>query len=160
MENEIITGLDPIYNNNCKVLLLGSFPSVASRKANMYYSHPQNRFWKTLSNILNHPFPKTNEDKKEMLLMHNIALWDVVHSCSIKNSQDASIKDVCPNKIEIILKVNPNIKIFTLGKTATKLLLTHTNFKSTYLPSTSPANCAVNEQELNNAFSVILNYIK
>lgn len=160
MNKKIITGLNPIYNNNCKVLLLGSFPSVASRNANMYYSHPQNRFWKVLSKILNYPFPQTNSQKINMLLENNIALWDVVHSCSIINSQDATIKDVSPNNLNIIINKNPNIKIFTLGKTATKLLNVYTNLTSTYLPSTSPANCAINEQELINAFSIILNYIK
>lgn len=160
MNKKIITGLNPIYNNNCKVLLLGSFPSVASRNANMYYSHPQNRFWKVLSKILNYPFLQTNSQKINMLLENNIALWDVVHSCSITNSQDATIKDVSPNNLNIIINKNPNIKIFTLGKTATKLLNVYTNLTSTYLPSTSPANCAINEQELINAFSIILNYIK
>ena len=39
-----------------------------------------------------------------MLIQHNIALWDVIHSCNIKGSGDSSITDVVPNDIESIIK--------------------------------------------------------
>ena len=44
---------EPVYNNESKILILGSFPSVKSREINFYYGHPQNRFWKILENIFN-----------------------------------------------------------------------------------------------------------
>lgn len=39
----------PLYDNNSKVLILGSFPSVKSREQMFFYGHPQNRFWKVVS---------------------------------------------------------------------------------------------------------------
>lgn len=35
----------PVVDENCRTLILGSFPSVKSRENGFYYGHPQNRFW-------------------------------------------------------------------------------------------------------------------
>ena len=43
--------IPPIYNQNSKILILGSFPSVKSRESQFFYHHPQNRFWKVLSSV-------------------------------------------------------------------------------------------------------------
>ena len=88
---------DPIYNNDSKILILGSFPSVKSREIDFYYGHPQNRYWKVLASVLGVEVPQTPEEKTRMLLDNNIAIWDVIHSCSIVGSSDSSIKDVVVN---------------------------------------------------------------
>ena len=69
--------IEPIYDKNSKILILGSFPSVKSREANFFYGHPQNRFWKVLANVMNDVCPGTTEEKKAFLIKHNIAVWDV-----------------------------------------------------------------------------------
>ena len=66
--------IPPVYDINSKVLILGSFPSVKSREAKFFYGHPQNRFWKVLSAVLGCDCPVTTEEKKAMLLSHNIAV--------------------------------------------------------------------------------------
>ena len=106
--------LDPIYNEDSKVLILGSFPSVVSRDKMMYYSHPQNRFWKVMSIIFNEEIV----DKKQFVLDKGIALWDVISSCEIKGSSDSSIKSVVPNDIKLILNSSKVNKIFVIGKKA------------------------------------------
>lgn len=73
--------IPPVWNENSRVLILGSFPSVKSREGHFFYNHPQNRFWKVLAAILNCPVPRTIEEKKQMLLCHGIAVWDVIASC-------------------------------------------------------------------------------
>ena len=73
----------PIYNNESKILILGSFPSVKSREINFYYGHPQNRFWKILENIFNEKIQNNIETKKEFLLKYHIALWDTIKNCQI-----------------------------------------------------------------------------
>ena len=65
------------------VLILGSFTSIKSREEQFYYGHPQNRFWKILSNLTKEKLPITIEDKRAMLLRNHIAIWDVVASCDI-----------------------------------------------------------------------------
>ena len=58
--------LEPIIDEQCEVLILGSFPSVKSREISFYYGHPQNRFWKIIGIITQTDY-ETIEDKKKML---------------------------------------------------------------------------------------------
>lgn len=141
----IVHPLKPIYNKDSIVLILGSFPSVISRKNNFYYSNPKNRFWKILGIIFNEENLTTNEEKIDFLLNNHIALFDVIKSCEINGSSDSSIKNVIPNDINKLIK-NSKVKyIFTNGNKAHELYQKYI-FKSTKivdikLPSTSPANC-------------------
>lgn len=143
---------DPIYDKDSKILILGSFPSVKSRENNFYYGHPQNRYWKVLANILEVEVPDTPEEKTEMLLKNNIAIWDVIHSCSIIGSSDTSIKDVVVNDFSEIL-ANSQVKtIYVNGGKAYELYHKYaeknTGIKAIKLPSTSPANAAWNLERL------------
>lgn len=93
----------PVYDENSEILILGSFPSVKSREMQFFYGHPQNRFWKVLAQVLNETVPQTIPEKKEMLLRHHIALWDVIASCDIAGSSDSSIRNVVPNDLAYII---------------------------------------------------------
>ena len=101
--------LEPFYNKKSKILILGTMPSSKSREYGFYYMHPQNRFWKVLSEILGENFPTTIQDKKVLLNKYGIALWDVLSSCDIIGSSDSSIKNPKPNDIKrLIYKTNIN----------------------------------------------------
>lgn len=150
---------EPVFDENSKVLLLGSFPSPASREVGFYYGHPKNRFWSVLSEVLGEPLPNTIEDKKHMLLSHNIAIWDTLASCEIVGASDNSIKNAMANDIAG-LKAKSKIKaVFTLGKTSTNLYKKYVGNDCIYLPSTSPANCAVKTDTLVKEFRQILKYL-
>ena len=133
----------PIYDKNSEILILGSIPSIISRENNFYYGNDKNRFWKLISTIFNEEYPVSNEEKKNIILKNNLALFDVVKSCSIKNSSDSSISNVKINDINSIIN-NSNIKkIIFNGNKAYELYLKYENnkFKNIVcLPSTSPAN--------------------
>ncbi len=137
---------DPIYNKDSKILILGSFPSVKSREIDFYYGHPQNRYWKVLANVLGVTVPETPEEKRKMLLENNIAIWDVIHSCSIIGSSDSSIKDVVVNDFAEILENSQVKTIYVNGGKAYDLYRKYaekpTGIKAIKLPSTSPANAA------------------
>ena len=64
--------IPPVFDENSRVLVLGSFPSVQSRKAAFFYGHPQNRFWRVLSAVFGEPVPGDVPEKKALLLKHNI----------------------------------------------------------------------------------------
>ena len=154
--------LEPFYNNDSKILILGSFPSIKSREIGFYYSHPQNRFWKVLAYIFNEEIPNSIEDKKELLKRNKIALFDVCATCDIKASSDASIKNVVPNNLDKIFN-NSKIKVIAFdGKTAYNLYQKY--FKDKYatelisLPSTSPANATWDMQMLINEYRVLNKY--
>ena len=151
--------IDPLYDNNSQILILGSFPSVKSRESGFFYGHPQNRFWRVLSAVFENPTPTTIAEKKKFLLSNHIAVWDVLYSCEISGSADSTIKKTVPNDVEMILN-NCNIKrIFVNGKTAEKYykkyLLQTLRRDATCLPSTSPANAAWSEELLIQAWKII-----
>lgn len=114
-------GFDPVFNERSTVLVLGSFPSVLSRKNDFYYGNPQNRFWRVLAALVKAPVPETTSEKKEMLLSCGIALWDVIQECDIKGSSDASIKNVIPAQVEFITRTAPIKRVICNGATAGRL---------------------------------------
>ncbi|MBR5508747.1 MAG: DNA-deoxyinosine glycosylase [Lachnospiraceae bacterium] len=143
---------EPVYDEESEILILGTFPSVKSREQDFYYGHPQNRFWKVLANLTGEKIPQTVEDKKEMLLKHHIAIWDVVQSCDIIGSSDSSIKNVVPADLNYVL-TNSNItRIFVNGDKAYKLYKKYcqeaTGRDAVKLPSTSPANAVFTLERL------------
>lgn len=156
----VLHEIEPVYNKDSKILILGSFPSVKSRESGFFYGHPQNRFWKVLSGLLNVSLPETIEEKKKMLLGHRIAVWDVIASCRITGSSDSSIKDVVPNDFTKLLEESSVTRIFANGATAWKLyekyIYPQTGIMAEKLPSTSPANAAYNLKRLLEAWKIIL----
>ena len=98
-----VHNIPPLYDKNSRVLILGSFPSVKSRKAAFFYAHPQNRFWPTLATLFGEETPKTVEEKRSLALRHGVALWDTIGLCEIVGSSDASITNVVPNDLRVIL---------------------------------------------------------
>lgn len=151
----------PLYDNNSRILILGSFPSVKSREQMFFYGHPQNRFWRVVSSVCGCDVPKTIEEKRMFLLENNIALWDVIASCEITGSSDSSIKNVTANDLSEILNSADIRQIYVNGKTAEKYFNKYTRDKinrdAICLPSTSPANAALSADKLIEAWSVIRN---
>ncbi|MGN0155314.1 MAG: DNA-deoxyinosine glycosylase [Lachnospiraceae bacterium] len=144
--------IEPVYNENSKILILGSFPSVKSREEGFFYGHPQNRFWRVLSAVCGVKTPVTVEEKKRFLLEHHIAVWDVIQSCDIVGSSDSSIKNVVPNDLHIILNQASIQKIFVNGRKAEQLyrryIQPEIGREAVCLPSTSPANAAWSMEKL------------
>lgn len=166
MESKVVNHtIEPLFNENSKVLLLGTIPSPKSREAMFYYSHPQNKFWKVMASILDDDVPINNEEKKNLMLKNNIALWDVLASCKIKGASDESIEEPVANDINYILHKADIKTIFTTGTKAyalyKKYCLKDTGVEAVKLPSTSPANCRFyNLEKLIIEYKIILKYIK
>ena len=143
---KVYHNIAPVFDKNSKILVLGSFPSVKSRETTFFYGHKQNRFWKVLSYVFECDVPETIDEKKDLLLKNNIALWDVIKSCEIAGSSDNSIKNVVPNDISIITKTSKIRAILLNGKTSffyyNKFIKPLYNIKSYCMSSTSPANAS------------------
>ena len=156
--------IPPVYDSNSRILILGSFPSVRSREAMFFYGHPQNRFWKVVAAVYGEPVPMTVPQRKDFLLRNRIAAWDVIASCRIRGSSDASIKDVVPNDLNVILEHAQIRQIYVNGKTAEKMYRKYIEPKlgrqAICLPSTSPANAAWNLERLTKAWSVVTSEVK
>lgn len=150
---------DPVFSSESKILILGSFPSVKSRENLFYYGNERNRFWHVLSRVFGEPAPVSVDEKKKLILSHSLALWDVVCSCEIKGSADATIRRATANDVPFIVK-NSKIKtVVTNGRTADglyrELLEKSVGIKALCLPSTSPANAAFSLEKLVDRWAVI-----
>jgi hypoxanthine-DNA glycosylase len=149
----------PVWDEKSRVLILGSLPSVRSRKEGFYYGHPQNRFWRVLAAVFGAPIPATVEEKRTLLLSHGLALWDVIASCRIEGSADASIREAEANDVAGLLRRCPIERLYANGQTAGKLyhklLEPVTGRPIAVLPSTSPANAAWGMDRLVEAWAAI-----
>lgn len=148
--SEIKYGFAPVYDENSRLLILGSFPSVKSRKTEFYYGNPRNAFWKTLCGFFGEGVPADTAGKIDFLKRRNIALWDMVTQCEIVGSQDTTIKNF---KVADVKKLLQNSKISYIilnGVKAYEIFLN--NFADVQvpyvkLPSTSPANTRFSKDE-------------
>jgi len=147
-------GFAPVYDENSKILILGSFPSVKSREISFYYGNKQNRFWKTVCACFNVSVPETTVGKIEFLLNRRIALWDIVAKCKVKGSADSSIEVLETADLSMIFDTAKIEKVLLNGGLAYKL------FEKAYgeycldkgieykkLSSTSPANPRFSKEE-------------
>ena len=140
---------EPVFDKHSSILILGTFPSEKSRKYGFFYGHPQNRFWKLLTLLTkSEKIPESIEEKKSLLLKNGIALWDVIHSCDIKGSSDASITNVVPNDLSKILECANIQRIYANGEKVYRIYMKYC-YKNIgkdiiKLPSTRPANASYN----------------
>ena len=152
--------IEPVYDADSQILILGSFPSVKSRESGFFYGHPQNRFWKVLAAVTSQEVPQTIEEKRNFLLRNHIAVWDVIQSCTITGSSDSSIKNVVANDLSRILDRAAIRQIYVNGRKAEQLyqkyIYPETRIEAVCLPSTSPANAAWSLERLCEAWKDIL----
>ena len=155
----IIHPIPPVYDKDSRVLILGSFPSFKSRETGFFYGHPQNRFWKVLATVFQEETPGTIDEKKEFLLRNHVAVWDVIRSCDIEGSSDASIRNVIPNDLQTILSSAEIKAVYVNGKTTfkyyEKYMYPKIQREAKVLTSTSPANAAWILQRLVDAWKCI-----
>ena len=154
--------LDPVFDEHSRVLVLGTMPSPKSRETGFYYNHPQNRFWRVMARLFGEAVPTTNDQKRDLVLRHGIALWDVLASCVIEGAKDASIAECVPNDIGYLLARAPIEAVFCTGAKAAELYAKHcerdTGIPAVKLPSTSPANAAFSLEDLVSAYHALLPY--
>ncbi len=152
-----------LFGAESDTLILGSFPSVKSREAMFFYGHPQNRFWRVIAALYGEEVPQSIGEKKRLILSHNLALWDSIHSCTITGSSDSSVKDVVPNDLSLILDNSKVDRIFCNGALSHKMYMKYifpkTGITAVKLPSTSPANAAFSLERLVGEWKVITDKI-
>lgn len=148
----VIHDFGPVFDQNSRVLILGTMPSVKSREAGFYYGHPQNRFWQVMTRLFSAELPETIEEKRELLLANGVALWDVIASCDIIGASDQSIRNVEPTDVRSLLALTGIQRVYANGALAKKLYDKYTlaaaGVNAIQLPSTSPANARYRLEDL------------
>ena len=139
-------GFLPVIDENSLVLVLGSFPSVKSRRTGFYYGNPQNRFWKTLGAALGKDVPESASERKMFVLENRIALWDVIERSSIEGSSDFDIteKTGVPADVKSVILGAPSLRLIICnGKKAYSVfneIYPDCGLPVRYMQSTSSAN--------------------
>ncbi len=148
-----LVGFPPVMNNDTTVLILGSFPGVASLAAAQYYAHPRNQFWKLLETLLQEPLTTLPyELRLERIQAHGFGVWDVLAQCERTGSLDTAIRNPIPNGLTSLPTLAPQLqKIGLNGKRAGRFapMLSSAGYQTLTLPSSSPAHAALSfEQKL------------
>lgn len=156
----IIHPLEPVYNADSRLLILGSFPSVKTRQYGFYYGNPLNRFWPLLATLFHECTPETIAERYTFLLRHHIAMYDSIYQCDIAGSSDATIRHVIPSDLQPLLAAAPIHRVYCNGATAYRYYQRYhaqkTGIPGVKLPSTSPANARYRLDDLVEAWKAIL----
>ena len=156
-------GFPPIIDDDCNVLILGSFPSAESLRQQEYYAYKYNSFWKIAFALFDEPYRPDYEQKKTLLLRHHIALWDVLYSHEGSGSADADIKNPMPNDFPSFFKRYTGLNYIFFNGGASEQLFTKLvskdflpeNISCSRLYSTSPANARYRFEEKQQNWSQI-----
>ena len=141
-----LISLPPLVSGDTRLLILGSFPGVASLKAQQYYGHPQNHFWKILQALW--PMDAMGADyhqRSQWLLSKQLGVWDVYASCEREGSLDTSIRNAVLNDFTLLDTLCPRLEAIAHngGESFRHARQTMRTGLPVYkLPSTSPANAS------------------
>ena len=151
--DKIKASFAPISNQFTQILILGTLPGEKSLEQGEYYAHPQNRFWRILSQITSSRLPVNYREKCDLLLSQKIGVWDVVREAKRNGSLDSKITDEIPNDLDNFVEGHQNLKIIAFnGSKAEKLFDKYFERRAIFeylsLPSSSPANARINFEEI------------
>ena len=155
-----LQGLPPVLSANTRVLVLGSFPGVASLRAQQYYGHPQNHFWKILGALWALPLPAMPyAERVEALQAHGLGVWDVYGACEREGSLDADIRNAELNDFSVVRWHCPKLGAIAHNGTESFRHAHHTEKLGVpvyKLPSTSPANASWSFERKRAAWAEVL----
>ncbi|MGE0798310.1 MAG: DNA-deoxyinosine glycosylase [Lautropia sp.] len=142
-----LIGLPPVHDRNARLLILGSFPGVASLAARAYYAHPRNQFWPILGALLEEPLAALPyADRVARVRSRGVAIWDVVDRCLRPGSLDASIREAVANDFTALLERSPRLAAVAFnGRRAARSApwFAERGLATFALPSTSPAHAGL-----------------
>ncbi len=149
-----IYSFPPLTSPLARVLILGSMPGVASLRLKQYYGHPQNAFWKIVSDVVGLDASASYPQRSAALVQHRLALWDVLAACVREGSLDSSIDkgSMVPNDFAGFFMRHPHISLVCFNGTAAAniyrkrvlpYLPVHLAIDYICLPSTSPAHAGM-----------------
>jgi hypoxanthine-DNA glycosylase len=136
-------GLPPVVDGHTRVLVLGSFPGIASLTARQYYAHPRNHFWPIMAALTGEPLATlAYSERLHRLRAHRIGLWDIIVACRRRGSSDQAIRDAELGPIRRVQRVALALRAvaFNGGTAATaEPRWREAGYATLILPSTSPA---------------------
>jgi hypoxanthine-DNA glycosylase len=160
----VVHPYQPIVDENSQILILGSVPSIKSVENGFFYGNPYNRFWPLMSLLCNYDLVTADKvEKTKQLLINKIALYDVVYSCDIIDSNDDKISNIKVSDIDLIISKSKIKHIFLNGNITYQIFIRyfpHLLSISTKLPSTSPRNARYSLDSLYQVWKIVLEFCK
>ena len=141
-----LLGLPPVIAPHTRLVVLGSFPGIASLQAQQYYGHPRNHFWPILSALWQVDLRALPyEQRLDVLRDRGLGLWDVYAACRREGSLDSAIEAAEPNDLGALWRLAPGLRgvAHNGGESARAMRVTRALGVPVWrLPSTSPANAS------------------
>ena len=142
----LLDGLAPVIAPHTRLVVLGSFPGVASLAAGQYYAHPRNQFWSIVSALLGLDLVALDYPARlGAIRERGLGVWDVYASCRREGSLDSAIEDARLNDLSSLTRQAPKLRAVAHngGESARAMRHTQALGLPVYrLPSTSPANAS------------------
>ena len=142
----LLQGLAPVAGPATRLLVLGSFPSVASLAAKAYYAHPRNQFWPLLGALWGQPLADCPYAQRLAFVRERgLGIWDVYARCRRPGSLDSDISDAALNDLPALVARLPRLALIAHngGESARTMRITRALGPAVLrLPSTSPANAS------------------
>jgi len=146
LSGERLVGLAPVITRDTRLLVLGSFPGVASLQAQQYYGHPRNHFWPLLSALWNVDLMTAGyEERLAEMRRRGLGLWDVYASCRREGSLDQAIEEAETNDLASLRALAPELRLVAHNGGESARVMRHVaslGYAVLRLPSTSPANAS------------------
>jgi len=144
--SDVLEGLAPIVDADTRLIVLGSFPGVASLQAQQYYGHPRNHFWPILGALWQLDLRAASYAQRiAAARAHGLGLWDVYATCRREGSLDSAIEDARLNDLAALPRIAPGLQAIAHNGGESARAMRHTRalgLPVIRLPSTSPANAS------------------
>lgn len=155
----LLDGLPPVLAADARLVVLGSFPGVASLQARAYYAHPRNQFWPLLSAIWGVDLVAADDAwRRQTLIERRVGLWDVYAHCRRQGSLDSAIRDAQLNDLGLLRRIAPGLRAIAHngGASAREARLTQALGVAVHrLPSSSPAHASWSFQRKHQAWAEV-----
>ncbi|AFM18577.1 G:T/U mismatch-specific DNA glycosylase [Mycolicibacterium chubuense NBB4] len=149
MTSPTLHSFPPLVATGARILILGNMPGVVSLRADRYYAHPRNAFWRITGALFGFDADAPYDERVAALTEAGVALWDVLKSCRRAGSLDAAVEpnSMVPNDFDAFFAAHPTIAHVCFNGTAAernyrRLVETRAAMRYSRLPSTSPAHTA------------------
>jgi hypoxanthine-DNA glycosylase len=156
----LLAGLAPVLDAGTRVVVLGSFPGVASLRAQQYYGHPRNQFWPLLGALWRIDLGSaTYAQRLETARAHGLGLWDIYAACEREGSLDSAIGNPRLNDLGRMACLAPALVAVVHNGGESARAMRHTRALGLpvhRLPSTSPANASWSFERKLQAWRAVL----
>ncbi len=166
----LVHSFEPIVGRDPRIVILGSMPGVVSLQAVQYYANPRNAFWAIIADLFGIDIDCSYQSRVQQISQLPLILWDTLKACHREGSLDSKIlkQQIEANDIAGLLAQYSGLRAIAFNGAASEKyfnqlekprLPTNHQLELIKLPSTSPANAAMNFEEKLSAWRQLLTYL-